>query len=632
MTDTLFTALGFPATGAPTNRTMPNRLSDVFNVKDYGAVGDGVTDDTTAIRAALTAMWTTSPSGRGGTVFFPPGGYNVYGNQIDISNSGASTSNTNGRIVGSGRDATSIVGNIPNGFIFYQSSAGSVNGPNEISNLRLYNSSTWVASGALCIGNSSCLIQSVHFNGMINALVPYNGFELTFRNCTGEGLSDATTGYNGTIGISGYSPNIYGWRSTSPYMICLGAYGSNGTVMNGIGIENSNVGIMLGGGVGWASSCTVSGDVLTVGGTLPVPSDISQFPIGSVLIGRGITLPTWGKLPDDTANNGAITIIGDHSTDGSLTGTGFAGTYRLSSSLATISTPIPVLSLWSFSLPAIDVSAIETEGCRYGVYVANAGTGRVNGCYFTGTSLEPPDQFGTIGYTSHSGLYVKIASFMVFEGISAANNGYAGGIYIDPNAVLRGVTFKSCSGIKLADNVTGTTSSISNGSGSAGTVLNVLTMPAGLGIGIGMSVTGSGVSASTVVTGNHASDNTLTGTGGTGTYRVNNSQLVTGTAITIHTQADWVMPTSTSSKAGVSFEQCFGNLPAGIATGLNSLGMTFTCLPEQAGADNNLQAIIGAEYTITDSNTATWGATAAGGGSNNVVVRYNGTNWTVVGK
>lgn len=35
--------------------------------------------------------------------------------------------------------------------------------------------------------------------------------------------------------------------------------------------------------------------------------------------------------------------------------------------------------------------------------------------------------------------------------------------------------------------------------------------------------------------------------------------------------------------------------------------------------------------SVNDSNTATWGATVAAGGSNHVQVRYNGTNWTVVG-
>ncbi len=41
----------------------------VVNVLDYGAVADGVTDDTTSIQAAVTA------AGAGGTVFFPAGNY-----------------------------------------------------------------------------------------------------------------------------------------------------------------------------------------------------------------------------------------------------------------------------------------------------------------------------------------------------------------------------------------------------------------------------------------------------------------------------------------------------------------------------------------------------------------------------
>lgn len=45
----------------------------VFNVKDYGAKGDGSTDDTAAIQAAIAAVQNAS----GGTVFFPQGTYSV---------------------------------------------------------------------------------------------------------------------------------------------------------------------------------------------------------------------------------------------------------------------------------------------------------------------------------------------------------------------------------------------------------------------------------------------------------------------------------------------------------------------------------------------------------------------------
>jgi hypothetical protein len=46
---------------------------------------------------------------------------------------------------------------------------------------------------------------------------------------------------------------------------------------------------------------------------------------------------------------------------------------------------------------------------------------------------------------------------------------------------------------------------------------------------------------------------------------------------------------------------------------------------------NRPTAAAGAVAYITDSNTATWGATVAGGGANAVLAWYNGANWTVMG-
>ncbi len=59
------------ATGATTARTLANYMADVLNIKDFGAVGDGTTDDSTAIQAAIDA---TSP---GGNLFIPVGTYKI---------------------------------------------------------------------------------------------------------------------------------------------------------------------------------------------------------------------------------------------------------------------------------------------------------------------------------------------------------------------------------------------------------------------------------------------------------------------------------------------------------------------------------------------------------------------------
>ena len=63
----------YQVTGTPTARNLATRGADVINVKDFGAVGDGVADDAPAIRAALAFAVTKSTS----TVYFPYGTYNL---------------------------------------------------------------------------------------------------------------------------------------------------------------------------------------------------------------------------------------------------------------------------------------------------------------------------------------------------------------------------------------------------------------------------------------------------------------------------------------------------------------------------------------------------------------------------
>jgi hypothetical protein len=59
------------ATGSTTARNLDDRFADVVNVKDFGAVGDGIVNDTVAIQAAVNFITNDQ------TLFFPKGSYRI---------------------------------------------------------------------------------------------------------------------------------------------------------------------------------------------------------------------------------------------------------------------------------------------------------------------------------------------------------------------------------------------------------------------------------------------------------------------------------------------------------------------------------------------------------------------------
>jgi hypothetical protein len=87
-----------PAGTGAVATTVQAKLRESVSVKDFGAVGDGVTDDTVAIQAAIDSVFNTG----GGTVYLPTGTYLV--SSIVKNWIGAVTV----RIAGAGKRATKI--------------------------------------------------------------------------------------------------------------------------------------------------------------------------------------------------------------------------------------------------------------------------------------------------------------------------------------------------------------------------------------------------------------------------------------------------------------------------------------------------------------------------------------------
>jgi hypothetical protein len=222
--DTPFSTFAFPATGSPTARTMPARLSEIKNVKDFGAVGNGIADDTAAIQNAVD--WTTNVDR--GVIFFPPGQYFV---------SSPITFNYDGEISiifrGVGK-ASMLVGNFA-GYILDRSTIHATGGERVIEDLEIVNRN---ASGG-CIR----LYGGIHSelrNCRLTAFIGANVMSTIVRNiqCVGPNTPGSIGIYVETMAHL-YSCDVVGFEH--------GARVRNGpfTVM-GSRFEVNSVGLMLG--------------------------------------------------------------------------------------------------------------------------------------------------------------------------------------------------------------------------------------------------------------------------------------------------------------------------------------------------------------------------------------------------
>jgi hypothetical protein len=177
-------------TSAGTVRNL--QYEHVYNVRDYGATGDGTTNDATAVQAALDLASSTNP---GSTVFFPPGTYKV-SSELEIK--GACTIHLD-------EGATIIRGVSTMQYIlknFNSSYAPTVYGGRGNITLR----GGTIDGGAISFTTSCTSVIFAHADGILvegvtfQNVVDWHGLELNsvkdgkVRDCTFQGFRLVTTG------------------------------------------------------------------------------------------------------------------------------------------------------------------------------------------------------------------------------------------------------------------------------------------------------------------------------------------------------------------------------------------------------------------------------------------------------
>lgn len=157
--------------------TVRDALDDVVSVKRFGAVGDGVADDSAAIQAAIDAVEAEG----GGTVYFPVGTYSIQLSLTPKSNvsyrgegelSVLKITTTPGPTYIFNQALTDLDGVVWDGLAF----DGAANYPTNTDYVQTYaNKNTAIRIGG--VKASNIVIRNCHFNEFSNGSIDINGFE-----------------------------------------------------------------------------------------------------------------------------------------------------------------------------------------------------------------------------------------------------------------------------------------------------------------------------------------------------------------------------------------------------------------------------------------------------------------------
>jgi hypothetical protein len=283
---------GFTQSGSgAVSRTVTSKLRDVVSVKDFGAVGDGVADDTVAIQAAVTAA-----SGR--TLLFPSGTYLLSSN-ISKPLLGVNTIFDPGaRISGTGRmfSSTANLYHDYNGTFFYRDIqlAGVAGRGDSALSADFTSSDSYLGNGCAAFFSTTTPANAVGYYWAINPILKLN------PGLTGNGIACEIDLDNFTADGKGQGCLISGIGTYNPQVGLLIQYEGNKDWQTGVNIKRSQTGIIVSG------SNVISpafGQVIE-----NYPSNLLKLKPSSTSIGTDTCF--YVANPTDTAVNYAVTNRG----------------------------------------------------------------------------------------------------------------------------------------------------------------------------------------------------------------------------------------------------------------------------------------------------------------------------------
>lgn len=655
-----FTSFAFKATSEPTDRTLPDRLADIRNVCDFGAVGDwnGTTgtDNLAAIMAAfnkgqislvttasnIISSFTGSISGTNLTVSAVSSG--TIGVGEGVVSSGFSThitSQTSGTPGGVGVYVVDVNQTVASGSMKTVTPTMTFASVPATVVFAMYaidvtTPTAFADTFPIVLATTATTVTLSYIVGVVNS-----GDTITF-NISSKGTLYFPPGayyVSAPIDISAFGTfiNFLGCMGASTIVGNFGDYvikryllGTNATsgghVVEKLTIINQHAtggGIRMGVCVGAAiRDCDITAnygidtdnsDVFgppdgpgAYWGSLDITIDNCQFRAYNALASgsTGLARDSNGATLNCTFKDfdTAYRVFGGQGGQ-SVLGCYFEhNNYGMASSWGPLQ-PTPGTGGASFA-------GLMVEGCHFknnGTAILIAGAGR-----YTGIRIEATE--GTIAGNPQYGIYGGAGAHSLFAGITIVGQYQIAGLYLEGGEVLQSPGLFA--GIVITNTSTlggvtwrkpTTAQSVDLEGCNLASVWTMSQLPAKTYTIASASWSG-GIATITVV-------------GGTG-------DLPTGQNAKVYISG---MTPSGYNGTFTADVPNFFTLTFAVANpgGAGTIMGTAFVIPVTGAGDNMYE---GYDYNVTDCVTTTWGAEALGGGSTHGKVRYDGTNWTLVGK